>query len=355
MTHADAQRTDLVLQKLAQRGNRDMRDWLALVDDTLRAILASDSQLLARFHTIRAQIDQEGTGQMRGASPVQDSKQPSGAAPISPILDSKIEGECRKVLDAIRDSITTLSTDSEPPPNLDEEIDRAIQKGYFQSWPFRLVLWGLLVVALLITGVGGLKMYDQVQAMQRLVDDARKQVDAGREQVALAKAEIASRRAEFTMLLLQGTEDMQTAKIKATAALDDSRRNYLQELATRHQEALSNIDEAGKKSAQRIEEQTSRSVGELARIEIQHKDALAQKLQTVLQKLDATKNPWIPAAIWSIARFWLIIPFALAFSLFAWINSSVRLWQNNGLWAKLALTANGLLLGVIAILLYLKH
>ncbi len=339
MTYADAQRARSILQDLAERRDRDTFDWIALAEDTLRHFLPADSQLLARFTTVKAQAYSE-------------TKESLTTLPAE--LSMKIERECKGVVRAASDLITTLSTEAAPPVNLELEIERVIQKGYFKSWPFRLVIGGLLLLAVLITGVATFKIDKQVEAMQKLVDDARNQVNAGREQVTQAKSEIANMHAQLSTLVLQGSEDLLTMRVKAIGALEDSRRNYLKELEARQQQMLSDLDEVGKKDTRKVDERTKASLEEFGGIESQYKDRVRDKVQSVIQDLEASKRPWVPVVVWSIAKSWLILPLTLVISLLAWINSAVRMWRHEAFWAKVAVVVNAVLLTAIVVFIYVR-
>src|SRR5438445_8442535 len=101
MTYAEAQKARAVLQYLAERRDHDIFDWLAVVDDTLRNFLPADSKLLARFTKVKAQADPEGTGRL---------------TTLVPERSMKIEQECKGIVRAARDLVTTLS-EPEPPLN----------------------------------------------------------------------------------------------------------------------------------------------------------------------------------------------------------------------------------------------
>jgi hypothetical protein len=348
MTCAEVQRAKSVLQDLAHRRDREMLDWVALAEDTLRNLLTADSQLLARFTRIRAQVDTDGKGQLT-----------TQAAELA-----KIERELKGVIRAAGDLIGTLGAE-QASPSLEQEIECAIQKGYFKSWPFRLVIGGLFVVIVLITGVASFKITEQVRAMQQQVDNARKIVGDGQELVFQAKSDIVNKHAELTTLLLEGSQDLLGMRVKAVSALDDARRNYLAELDARQQQILSSLDEAGKKGSQqleeaekkgtqRLDERTKQSLEELTESDNRDKARVAGKVQSVIQNLEASKRPWIPIAAWSIAKPWLILPLVLLISLFAWLYGAVNSWRHGPSWIKVAVVANAVLFAAIMVLLYVR-
>jgi hypothetical protein len=75
-----------------------------------------------------------------------------------------------------------------------------------RGWPFRIVVGLLTVLGLLVTGVATLKFYDQLQAMQRRADEAKRYVETSKDQIAEAKTVIANRQAELALLVLKGDE-----------------------------------------------------------------------------------------------------------------------------------------------------
>src|SRR5205807_4069019 len=60
-----------------------------------------------------------------------------------------------------------------------------------------------------------------------------------------------------------------------------------------------------------ISTQTEQSKKEIDQVLQRGKSTVANKLSSTITALDATKNPWVPVVVWSIAKTSIMIPFTL--------------------------------------------
>lgn len=112
---------------LFRRTDIRVADWRALVEGTLSHFLPHGSQLPARLNDLAQQGSSGSIGSP--SKPTEDSMQ--------------IEEEYKSVIRAACEEGKALNP--EPPSTNQGQIELAIAKGYFKSWPFRLVVGGILV------------------------------------------------------------------------------------------------------------------------------------------------------------------------------------------------------------------
>ena len=345
MTYEQADHAARVLDEVAIRGNLNTLDWIALVEDTLRNVLPDNSQLLARFDRIKAETSQESLEK------------------LGPQQLMEVEQKYKGVIRAASELMKNLVPKSDPntTPNLDEQLDWALKRGYFKSWPFRIVMGLLLLALVLITGVSSFKMYDQIQAMQKLLDDAKTKVSEAHtavsqanEQVTQAKSEIANRQAEMALMVLRGAADLDKMGTEARHSLENARSADLDELKNKTATISSDLDAAEKSSVRQVDERTKKSLDEIGAIEKMSGDKITDRVQSILQNLEAAKRPWIPLVAWSIAKRWLVLPLALLISCLAWIYAALNGWGSKPFWVKIVAVGNMLVLLVIAVVVYIR-
>src|ERR1039458_269220 len=345
MTHSEAAQHSRALKRIGDLQFSDIRDWLALVDDGLRRAMPDNSQLLARFSKLKADAEE-------ALSTPKDRSEEQGAR-------YAIKSNCRNLLWAVCELL-----DSAPPPpeELHEEIDRIIQKGYFKSIYFRAVLGGLGLVLLLITGVGGFKITQQVEAMQRLLDQARHQVEQSSLEVSRARAEANDRQAQLALLILHGNAELGTMRINALKGMENAQNAFNSEVAEKPKRWIGAIEAAGSDANQKVVdagkkgdgEVKGRTLGSLAQIDEvvkRSKKPLADKLAVSLAEMEATKHPWVPRVIWAMAKTWLLVPLALCLSLLGLLNTIVYgLRKGHVLAMVLSIGNAALLVAIVAFL-----
>ena len=322
MTYEEAQKASEALGMIENRVNLGLSDWIALVKDTLRNNLPANSQLLTRLEEIGSQNTRLGKAILSAGAPEQ------AAADESEMTQ---EQQYQGVVRAARVFIKSLAPEyaplQGPPKDLDNEVELAITRRYFKSWPFQLVVVLVALLLTLITGVGGLQMYTQVQAMKNLVANAEKTLREADAQVAQAKSDIAQRRAEMALIVLTGDAELQKARTEAGQSLELARTRYLEELKNKTNALSSDLDSDTKKRAEQLNKRTDDFLTEFNRMESQEKTKVADKVETVIQSLEASKSRLVPAIAFSIAKRWLILPLALFISVLAWVTAVVKLWR----------------------------
>jgi hypothetical protein len=325
MANATGQQTHSILEDvLVRRTDIRVEDWRALVEDTLRHFLPNDSRLLGRLNDL---AHEEPT---------------------------QIEEAYKSVIRAACEELKAITTEPQPAIN-QEQIELAITRGYFKSWPFRLVVGGILVLFTLIGGVASFKIKDQVDAMQRHLDEARRQVETGREQVTKAQVEIGTMKAGLNAQVLQSSTELLTTREKAIADLQQAERGYQNELEERKKELSSDLDNVEKRSKSELTDKTNRLNDEMDEVQGQNKTQLASKVQSAIRNLEAAKSPWIPMVAWVTTKWWLIFIFTVTLSISAWLMSANGLWQGNGLRTKIPVILNALVvLGVAVLLLKMR-
>jgi hypothetical protein len=323
----------------------DIRDWFAAIEDTIRkSSLPENSQLLARFLKLKADVEQK-----IGESEVEH---------LESEVRKRVVENCNCLVQAVCEFL-----DNTPPSqgDLKDEVERIIQQGYFKSIYFRAIVGGLGLVLLLITGVGSFKIYTQVQAMQQMLDAARNEVARGKDEIAKARTETNSRQAELALLLLQGNQDfvkMRTAAMiemthaqdAFTAELKDKTTRWTDDLEKKAgPEARQKIVNAGIDGETNTRNATTAAVGQINGILNQNKKALADKLIAALGQIEAAKHPSIPWIVWSISKTWLLVPLAFVVALLAWLTAALSFWKTGktGRAAKAVVVANATLLVTI--------
>jgi hypothetical protein len=314
MTHSEAVQHIKRLRRIADLRISDIDTWLALLEDELQSAIPN-SQLLARFQQIKA-----------------DREKMTGTDGVS----APSEGEETQLVSSYRDLIKAVCErlDSEPPQKeeLSEEIDRIILKGYFKSIYFRTVIGGLALVLLLVTGVEGYRLSEQVKAMQKLVDDARQQVEQGRVEVAKASSDMKERQAQFALYLLEDNKQMTELRTKAIQQMDtegESFRNrvdgkaayWAKQLDEDGKEADARVQGAGNAAKNAIDGEAKQQADVFAKLVEQKKGVLQEQLTSTVAKLGAAKSPWVPMAIWSMERVWVLLAFGLVVSGLGVINT----------------------------------
>jgi hypothetical protein len=304
----------LALRRLANLSLPDTELWLALAEDQLKETVPQDSQVFGRFLKLKKATETTD----------KSGKQSDGAGNIQDI---------RSLIIATCDWL-----DAQPyptPDNLKEEVERIIQTGYFKSPYFRAILALFGLALLLVTGISSFKIYDQVQAMQRMMDETRKQTADMAAQVAAAKVENKNREADLALLIAQGNVDLAKQRANAIYEIQQSTDLFRTDINTRAKKWTGDVEQAGSEAKQHIvdaggegEKQVRKTTeSTIAQYQKQVSDALV----STIGSLQAAENPWVPKVIWSIARKWLFVPLALFISLAAWlIAASVHFKFRNG-------------------------
>ncbi len=316
MTHNDAMQT---IRRLRQvRGLRvvNVDTWLALIEDELQRDVPN-SQLLARFK----QIKEENALRVPG---------------VAYDVEGRLRSECTELIDAV---CASLEYEPVPGAELTDEVERIIQKGYFTSIYFRAVLGGLALVLVLVTGVEGYKLNEQVKAMQQLVADARRQVEDSRIEIAKSSAETRDRQAQLALALLQGDQEM--VKLRANAMqqmvleqdtfrsrIDQKTADGIAEISKSVSDANQHLAQASDNGVAEISKKTEASDEQIDQAFQGGKSAIASKVSSTLATFDATNHPLVPAVVWSITKRWIVVPVTLIIAILAWINSFAKITES---------------------------
>jgi DNA-binding FrmR family transcriptional regulator len=221
----------LALRRIANLRLPDTESWLALVEDQLRATVPPNSLVLLRF--LKLKNNGEATNE-----------------PASLVGTTRVIEDIRGLIVATCDWL-----DAEPTPapeNLKEEVERIIQMGYFKSPYFKAILALFGIALLLITGTASFKIHDQVQAMQKMLDEARRQTADMAEQIAAAKAENKNREADLALLVAQGNVDLANQRAKALTELQQSTDLFRTDLTSRDKRWTEDVEQAGSEARQHV-------------------------------------------------------------------------------------------------------
>jgi len=305
------------LRRVADQYFTDIEIWLALLEDQLRRALPDNSAVLARFSKLKESAASDGAG----------------------AADMRVRSEAKNLAEAVA---SFLEADPLPPDDLKEEVERIIQNGYFQSSYFRAILGGFGVVLVLITGVGTLKINEQVQAMQRILDQAKSNLDAAKKEAAdnnneaaKARSEVNNRQAEMALLVLQGNADLVKLRTNAMTEMSKAEDAFRAEAAERTQHWQSAVEgiisaanqkvrEAGEEGKTSINNKADEAVRDLDKDAKARQQALLAALLSRVRELEAAKSPWVPRIVWSMSKAWIFAPLALLFSVLAWILAAAR-------------------------------
>jgi hypothetical protein len=292
MTHQDTAVHISALESILLR-ELDIQIWLALLEDELQAAIP-ETQLLARFRQSRS----DGEKKL--------SETPNGTERDD--AEKQLRLKCIIITEL---AIERLKSHRPSKDELSEEVERIIQKGYFKSVYFRVVLGGMAFVLFLVTGVEGYRLNEQVKAMQQLVEAARKQVEDSKVEIAKSAAETKDRQAQLALALIQGNEEMVKLRTDAMTDMSKTREDF--------DSTVRDETERWKKHVIEVEEPAaSAKINEAvadAKIE------LAAQLGSTIGALSAADKPWVPVLIWSSARSWWMVPAALLFAILAWASS----------------------------------
>jgi hypothetical protein len=285
MTYEEAVQHRKALTEIQKMGNIDLRIWLALAEDELRSTLGDGSLLLARFTEIRTDAEK----QLSDTNDLEKKK-----------TEAQIRPNCSALIDLVGARLDSIPS---PPESLKEEIDLAIQKGYFKSVYFRAIAVSFGVLLFLITGVATFKVTTQVEAMQKLLDEASQQM-----------AQSKDRQAQIALALLQGNEDIVRLRTGALTEMANQEAAFKQTVGTETTTWVDKITKAdGPEASKSIETAGNQAKAELAR-----------KIASTLDALEATRHPWVPAVVWSMAKTWLLVPVALIVAILAWLSTFTR-------------------------------
>ena len=350
MTENEANQIRQMLDSLSRRGDKSLETWIALVEDKLRAVLPADSQLLARFVAVK-------NGRLE---PGPASAAPMGAPGVP------VEPDVKGIILAAREFVETLPKTPEPKEageGLAQAVQHEITRQYFNSWPFRSIVVLFSISFLLVTGVAGLKLYDQVQGMQRLLDQAKADAEKSREQIAEAKNVVTNNQAALALLVLRGDEDLVKMRIKALQDVDTTRATTITELGAKREAAVKQIEDTaqgviktvGQKREQAIADVEKVGAAALVAVDAEVKAdraKLANAVESAVQGLSHAKSPWIPVVLWSSARWLVLFVFTAVLSIVAIVWSIVALTTTNRRMATAAFIVNAVGLATCAALVY---
>jgi hypothetical protein len=346
VTHSEAQQHIKRLKRIAELKITDMFTWLALVDDELQSAMPN-SRLLERFE----QVKSDGEKELRATDGADGRSQTT----------EQVRAQCQ---DLILVACERLESDPLPKEDLSEEIDRIIQKGYFKSIYFRAVLGGLALVLVLVTGIEGYRLSEQVKAMQKMVDEARQQVEQSRVEVAKSESETQANEGKLALILLEGDQKMVEMRTKALSQIDeegfadrtkiaDRGKYWTNEFDARAVTAGQEIDKVAKESQKKIGDETTQAAKDFEGSVSQSKQQLTDKLTSALESLQAQQTPWILRILWSFSKSWILAPLAAIVALMGLFTSLSTLanadaqWIKGSKWVKSVAIANtALLLGM---------
>lgn len=337
MTSKEAQQRSVRLKWILTFPVADARDWLALCEDELRLMFADRPELLARF----AELKKEAT--------TTNNSQRDANALLSPV---------KRFLDDVRSWL-----DSEPltAQGLDEkEIERIFLKSRLVQIPLVLIL----VLLSLITGVWSLKLRDQFNAGQALLQDAKKQMQDSNIEVTKARAETNNREAELALFILQGNEKMVTMQTAAINQMKTEGEQFKKDVGDRAAywvkqvddvgpDAKKQVTDAGSAGASTVTEKTASTLQEFDTVLKGNKKTLQDKLAETIKQLEAARHPWIPQVIiWSFAKSWVFVAFAVLSSLLALGGIIPTFWKDKrGLAICILAILSALVIGLVLLLL----
>ncbi len=305
MTQSEAIQYSRALKRLASLKSLTIYDWLALLEDKLRIALPDNSQLMAEFVKFKGDAEQEL------------EKDPSA--------EFQIRARCGAFIDAVNEG---LESGILPQEDLKEEIDRIIQNGYFKSPYFRFIVLGFGVLLSLITGYASFKVVTQVQEMQRLLDKTKDQMALNSAEIAKMMNDTKSRQADLALLILQNNADMvklQTSAMTQMTTSVEAFRGNTKRLTAEVEGivpgAKQAVKDASDNGVQDVKGATGAALKQVDATLLESKNALSERLNLTLMKLEATEHPWVPRVLWSFRRLWLMLPLALIFAVLGLANS----------------------------------
>lgn len=328
MTSAEAVKVRARLLRLVALEVSSLATWLALLEDEVRVVLPEQSHLLTRFMELKTKAQNTAAADSDGGdeTALQDTRP-----------------EFRELFELIGDHIYEQAHSS---ADIREEVEQIIQKGYFESIYFRAVLGGLALVFLLATGVEGWQLGSQVKAMKELVAEARQEVENGKKQVADAKQQVEEGKLEvlkaqqanqeeqgkLALMLLNGDQQLVSARTKAiqqvqadalaqeTAVRDEAKR-WSDEIANGvGPQAKVKVEAAGNNAVNGVNSETRDQLEVFRKVVNSNEQALNTALNTAVRNLQAAKAPWIPTALWSMEKKWLLMPLALVLVIVSILN-----------------------------------
>lgn len=352
MTHREAKSASEALRSLADLNTIDIMDWLAPLEDKLRESLPENSAILERFRAVKTGI---------ASTP----SEASAASEAVPKLQDELKPRVRELVHAACLILDSYPKPEPSPESLGDEIDRHIQQGYFKSIYFRTLVGGFAVLVALITGITSFKVNEQVQAMQKLVDDAKKEVADGKTEVDRAKAEVDKAKDESTrqqaslaLLVLQGNSDLVKLRTNAMTEMAKEEDSFRAEIAERTRRwqtesegsvstAKQKIDGVADTARKEIEGKAATATGELNKAVSDNKDRLRVALTSAVSSLQAAQRPWVPRILWSMTKAWVLVPLGFFFAMMGFLIATSRS-MNLKYGAALAIT------GSVAFLLLLS-
>jgi hypothetical protein len=332
MTMDEAIQNKIILQNLLRSHAPDKQTWLLLIEHQLRNFLADESPLMNRFGELRDAILHPPSQTEQSPGRYDDNAEKT--------LSQFIDGVITLTNPQQSDTITAIRAEEDryrqEEASLQARVDRVIQAGYFRSIYFRSIVGGLSLVLILITGVGSFKIYEQTQAMQRLLDDARNRVEQSNQEVAKARAETNNKQAELALLILQGNQNLVTMRTAAIEQVSSAQDLFRTEMNTRTgrifgeldhsaSDASASIEKARLEALKTVNDKSNNSVAQIDADATKNRSVINNAIKKRLQDLEQAKNPYVPVVIWSMAKVPLVMLFAAALSIFALVNSISKL------------------------------
>ncbi len=277
-----------VLKRVANLKFRDYESWLAIVEDQLKNSIPSDSMVFQRFLDLKQNAK---TALLKSASKVEP--------PILTDIHELIAATC-----------TQLDAAPIAPNSLKEEVERIIQDGYFKSPYFKIIIGGLTLALMLITGVYSYNMHEQVQAIQRIADEAKKKAEESAQDAAKARTESANRQAETALLIVQGNTELAKQRLTALNEMQQATDLFRAEMTEKVKKWNEQIDKAGSDGEDQVNKGTQSTLAS-------HQKRLTEALTSKLNSLESYEHPWVPRVIWSMAKSWVFAPVAFLISLCA--------------------------------------
>ncbi len=334
MTSNKAERQCGALRRIADLHDLDIRTWFALVEDGLRSTLPDHSQLLALFTDIRLNLEKQ-----IGVAETEDRERE---------VKQQARAQCRAL---VRAACELLEAVPLPQEDLEDEIERVIQKGYFKSVYFRVIAALFGVALAIIGGAGGIEVFGQVREMKKLVEDARRQMEESNLEVAKARAESNNRQAELALLIMQGNEQM--VKMRASAIeqmsaeelgfkskVEAETASWASQVEKAGQDAKQEVTRAGDEDIKEINRTAEQSTSDLHKALGMSKTVLAAKLTSTLAETEAAKHPAVSWVVWSMAKTWLVVPAALIIAVLGWLYSFASNRRELNSWMKVLAVAN---------------
>jgi hypothetical protein len=320
VTYTEAARNCQRMINILNSSKFGVPTWLALLEDAFLAALPADSKLLAEFLDAKQKI-----------SKVAEETQAVSVADFRSQVEPFVRATCEQVLQ-----------NSYPVEDLKDQVERIIQKGYFQSPYFKALVATFGFLLALIVGFESWQLNKLAAEMRHLVDEAREQVQKGKEDIDKAESLNQQQQAKLALMLLQGDQDLVKMRTQAIDQIEkegfaqaglvrDRGKYWTDQLDTATGPAAAKqVSTAGENGKRTIDNKTSQATEEFDKTINNEKTLLNQKFYTSVRNLEATKSPWVPLAIWSAGKVWLFVPVALIACVLMFLNTLVLVAVTSG-------------------------